>query len=107
MDQLGELETLFSEFESRGAQLIAIAYQSETDAAKSVDASGVTFPILADVDRQVVDLYGVYGLETSQANKTVPAVFVIDQNGKIHWAYVGKYAADRPKVQLILENLPK
>jgi peroxiredoxin len=84
MDQLGELETLISEFESRGAQLIAIAYQSEADAAKSVEKSGVTFPILADVDRQVVDLYGVYGLETSQANKTVPAVFVIDQSGNIH-----------------------
>ena len=107
MSQLGELETLISEFESRGAQLIAIAYQSEADASKSVTVSGVTFPILADVDRQVVDLYGVYGLDTSQANKTIPAVFVIDQNGDIYWAYVGKYASDRPKAQLILENLPK
>ena len=107
MDQLGELETLLSEFESRGAELIAIAYQSEADAAKSVEATGATFPILADADRQVVDLYGVYGLETSQANKTIPAVFIIDQAGKIHWAYVGKYAADRPETQLILDNLPK
>jgi len=107
MDQLGELETRISEFESRGAQLLAIAYQPEADAAKSVEKSGVTYPILADVDRQVIDLYGVYGLETSQANKTVPAVFVIDQSGNIHWAYVGKYAADRPEAQLILDNLPK
>lgn len=107
MDQLGELETLKSEFESRGAQLLAIAYQSEADAAKSVEKSGATFPILADVDRQVVDLYGVYGLETSQANKTIPAAFVIDQTGNVHWAYVGTYAADRPKAQLILDNLPK
>jgi peroxiredoxin len=107
MDQLGELETLISDFESLGAQLIAIAYQSEADAAKSVEASGAAFPILADVDRQVIDLYGVYGLETSQANKTVPAVFVIDQAGNIHWTYVGKYAADRPEAQLILDNLPK
>ena len=107
MDQLGELETLMSEFESRGAQLLGIAYQSEADAAKSVEKSGVKFPILADVDRQVVELYGVYGLETSQTNKTVPAVFVIDQSGNIHWAYVGKYAADRPEAQLILDNLPR
>ena len=85
---------------------MAIAYQSEADAAKSVEKSGASFPILADVDRQVVDLYGVYGLETSQANKTVPAVFVIDQTGEIHWTYVGEYAADRPKAQLILDNLP-
>jgi len=106
MDQLGELETLLGEFERRGAQLIGIAYQSEADAAKSVEKSGATFQILADIDRQVIDLYGVYGLDTSQANKTVPAVFVIDQNGNIHWAYVGKYAADRPETQLILNNLP-
>jgi peroxiredoxin len=107
MSQLGELETLISEFESLGAQLIAIAYQSEEDAAKSVEKSGVTFPILADVDRQVVGLYGVYGLETSQSNKTIPAVFVIDQNGNIHWAYVGKYDSDRPDAQLVLDNVPK
>ena len=106
MSQLGELEKLISEFESRGAQLIAIAYQSEEEAAKSVEKSGASFPILADVDRQVVDLYGVYGLDTSQANKTVPAVFVIDQTGDIQWAYIGEYAADRPKAQLILDNLP-
>jgi hypothetical protein len=31
---------------------------------------------------------------------------VIDQNGNIHWAYVGKYDADRPEAQLILDNLP-
>jgi peroxiredoxin len=106
MSQLGELDTLLGEFESRGAQLIAIAYQPEADAAKSVEKSGATFPILADVDRQVIDLYGIYGLDTSQANKTVPAVFVIDQTGNIHWAYVGKFASDRPDAQLILDNLP-
>jgi peroxiredoxin len=86
--------------------LVGIAYQSEADAAKSVEKSGVTFPILADVDRQVIDLYGIYGLDTSQANKTVPAVFVIDQAGNVHWAYVGQYAADRPEAQLILDSLP-
>ena len=107
MNQLGELEKLLSEFESRGAQLIAIAFQSEEDTAKSVEKSGATFPILADVDHMVAGLYGVYGLETSQSNKTIPAVFVIDQTGNIHWAYVGKYDSDRPKAQLILDNLPK
>ena len=107
MSQLGELETLISDFESRGAQLIAIAYQSEADAAKSVEKSAVTFPVLADIDHQVADLYGVYGLETSQTNKTIPAVFVIDQNGDIHWAYVGKYDSDRPDAQLVLDNVPK
>jgi peroxiredoxin len=107
MSQLGELETLISDFESRGAQLIAIAYQSQADAAKSVEKSGVMFPILADIDHQVADLYGVYGLDTSHANKTIPAVFVIDQTGDIYWAYVGKYDSDRPDAQLILDNLPK
>jgi peroxiredoxin len=87
--------------------LIAIAFQSVEEAAKSVEKSGATFPILADVERQVIDLYGVYGLETSQNNKTIPAAFIIDQAGKIHWTYVGKYAADRPEAQLILDNLPK
>jgi peroxiredoxin Q/BCP len=107
MSQLGGLETLKSDFESRGALLIAISYQSEADAGKSVEKSGVTFPILADIDHQVADLYGVYGLETSQSNKTIPAVFVIDQNGNIYWAYLGKRDSDRPDAQLVLDNVPK
>jgi len=107
MNQLGELETLRSEFEEHGAQLIAIAYQDETGAQKTAEASGATYPILADADHQVADLYGVYGLETTFANKTIPAVFVIDQAGLIHWAYVGQHGSDRPEAQLILDNLPE
>lgn len=107
MNQLGELETLRSDFEAQGAQLIAIAYQDETGAEKTVEASGATYPILADADHQVADLYGVYGLETTFLNKTIPAVFVIDQSGHIYWAYVGQTGTDRPEAQLILDNLPK
>jgi peroxiredoxin len=107
MNQLGELETLRSEFEARDAQLIAIAFQDETGAVKTVAASGATYLILADVDHQVADLYGVYGLETTFANKTIPAVFVIDQSGHIYWAYVGKTGSDRPDARLILDNLPQ
>lgn len=107
MNQLGELESHRSEFEDRDAQLIAIAYQDETGAVRTVEASGATYPILADIDHRVADLYGVYGLETTFANKTIPAVFVIDQTGRIHWAYVGQTGSDRPDTQLILDNLPE
>jgi peroxiredoxin len=107
MNQLGELERLRSEFEGRGAQIIAVAYQDETGAVKTAEASEATYPILADVDHQVADVYGVYGLETTFANKTIPAVFVIDQTGHVHWAYVGKTGSDRPEAQFILDNLPK
>ena len=107
MHQLGELEILRSEFGARDAQVIAIAFQDETGAVRTVEASGATYPILADIDHRVADLYGVYGLETTFANKTIPAVFVIDQTGHVHWAYVGKTGSDRPDAQLILDNLPK
>jgi peroxiredoxin len=107
MNQLGELERLSSEFEAHDAQVIAIAYQDEAGAVKTVEASGATYLILADADHQVADLYGAYGLETTFANKTIPAVFVIDRTGHVHWAYVGKTGSDRPEAQLILDNLPK
>ncbi len=94
-----------AKFENVGAKVIAIAVQDEAGAAKSVEASKAGFPILADAEHLVTELYGVLGL-IEDPNLATPAVFVIDQNGLIRWSYVAKYESDRPSNQTILENLP-
>jgi peroxiredoxin len=107
MSQLGELEDNRSDFEDRDAQIIAIAVQTQTEAAASVEASKAQYPILADHDHAVAALYGVYDSppEVEGGNAT-PAVFIINPDGEIIWKYIGNDISDRPSSQLILENVP-
>lgn len=104
MGQLGGLEKDRADFESAGAQLIAIAVQDEAGAAKSVEITKAQFPILADADHHVAELYGVFGgLDSTLAT---PAVFVIDKSGQVHWSHIAQNDTDRPSSQTILNNLP-
>ncbi|MCK5751625.1 MAG: redoxin domain-containing protein, partial [Mycobacterium sp.] len=54
--------------------------------AKFRDKEGLTFPLLADPDRTVLEAWGAYG-EKTMYGKTVQGVirstFVVDEKGKI------------------------
>ena len=63
-----------------------------------------TYPVLADTDHAVSSAYGVYDLLNDK--RAAPSVFIVDENGLVAWAYVGKDANDRPLTQLILDQLP-
>lgn len=56
------------------------------------DAEGLTFPLLSDPDRTVLEAYGAYG-EKKMYGKTVTGVirstFVIDPDGRIELAQYG------------------
>ena len=109
MSQLGKLEEDRGEFTNKGAQVIAIAVQEQAGAARSVEVSKATFPILADADHSVTSQYGVFAILPASSGgkgKAGPAVFIISQDGRIHWAYVAKGPSDRPSNQTILDNLP-
>jgi len=98
------LQSAYPEFQARDTEIIALAVQSVADAQQMVQATGATFPILADPDHAVADAYGVYNLLGDAV--AAPAVFVIDKTGRIVWSYIGQNAADRPSAQTILKHLP-
>ena len=101
MTQLGELVEDSAQFEAEEAQVIAIAFQTQNGAVKSVEDTDAQFPILVDMDHAVSDAYGVY------SQGTVPSVFIIDQDGQILWHDVTWPITDRRvPSQTILENLP-
>jgi peroxiredoxin len=51
------------------------------------------FSLLSDPDGEVSRLYGVWHEEQAIAR---PAIFVLDRNGVVRYAYVGDDFADRP-----------
>ena len=102
MNQLGGLAEDYTKFEEKGAQIIALAVQPQDEAALSVEKSKAQFPILADSEHAVSDIYGVYNLfEDSEA---AASVFIISQDGRIIWDQIATKAARVPS-QTILENL--
>lgn len=95
------MENSYAEFAQRDAQIIALAHQTVEEANTMVtNVSAVTgrisFPVLADMDRIVSDSYNVIQ----------PSVFIINQDGRIVWDYVGDSNIDRPSKTAILDHLP-
>jgi thioredoxin-dependent peroxiredoxin len=86
--ELGKTALLKGEFEKRGVKVIAISVDSLeshnrwTPDIKDVTGSEVNFPIVADPDRHVAELYDMIHPNASEKS-TVRSVFVIGPDKKI------------------------
>ncbi|HEY7050873.1 MAG TPA: thioredoxin-dependent thiol peroxidase [Mycobacterium sp.] len=69
-----------------GLDVVGISPDKPAKLAKFRDAEGLTFPLLSDPDRSVLEKWGAYG-EKKMYGKTVQGVirstFVVDEKGKI------------------------
>lgn len=67
-----------------GAQVWGISSQGVDSHARFAQKRGLTFPLLADTDRQAQRAYGVVG----PFGLTKRSVFVIDGTGVVRWSHV-------------------
>lgn len=102
----------YADFEKRGAEVL-LAYPVELDRHKAKlrpflddvrtrledPQRKVPFPVLFDVELQAVDKLGI------RKDLSKPATYVVDRDGHVRYAYVGKDLADRPSVKAILDEL--
>jgi peroxiredoxin Q/BCP len=76
-------------FATEGYAVLGISPDKPAKLQKFRDAEGLTFPLLSDPDRNVLEAYGAFG-EKKMYGKTVTGVirstFVIDADGKIELA---------------------
>ncbi len=86
--ELGEVAKLKPEFEQRNAKVIALSvddtesHQGWIGDINETQGTTVNYPILADSDKKVSDLYGMIH-PNANAKVTVRTVFVIDPNKKL------------------------
>src|SRR5467141_648082 len=86
-DQMGLYNEILPEFQKLGAELLGIS----VDGAWCHTAFGrdrkLHFPLLADFEPKgaVARLYGVYRTGEGVSER---ALFVVDDEGQIHWSYV-------------------
>ncbi|MDJ0730072.1 MAG: peroxiredoxin [Crocosphaera sp.] len=86
--ELGTVASLKSEFDKRNVKVLALSVDS-VDSHKGwindineTQNTTVNYPIIADPDRKVADLYGMIH-PNSLNNLTVRSVFIIDPNKKL------------------------
>jgi len=75
---------------SAGYQVVGISPDSPAKLAKFVERDALTFPLVSDEDKSVLNAYGAWG-EKKNYGKTfmgvIRSTFVIDEEGKIEHAF--------------------
>ena len=77
-----EVQGHYKEIQQQNAQILSISVKNTEYAKYLVDYLNLDYPILCDVDIQVIPKYGV--LNTTGTN-VIPSVFIIDAQGVIRW----------------------
>jgi len=82
--------------------MIALSADSPADGQKVASELNLTYPILSDVYKNFIRQYGVLHPTEGIAR---PSMFVVNKEGTITWKYVGAEASDRPKIDIVLQQL--
>lgn len=86
--ELGEVAKLKPEFDKRNVKILALSVDDANSHRgwigdiNETQSTTVNYPILADADRQVSELYGMIH-PNANPNVTVRTVFVVDPNRKL------------------------
>ncbi len=96
----------YSAFRARGAEIVCVAPHSLTETSRLAAELRLPFPVLADPGHRVFDAYGVHRRLLSLGQR--PAVYVVDHNGRIRYAHVGRQQWEIPpssRVLAVLDSL--
>jgi len=101
------LQSRIQEIKQADAEVLAVTVDSVSDNASLTRQLGLTFRILSDADRTVIDAYGVrHDLGSSPDDSIArPAVFVIDREGRIAWRNLTDNWRVRVRPEQLLEVL--
>ena len=86
--ELGEVARIKDEFDKRGVKIIGLSvdplksHQSWSDDIQETQGQRLNFPLIADADRHVADLYDMVHPNANDT-LTVRSVFIIDANKKV------------------------
>ena len=75
-----------------GSAVVGISPDKPEKLAKFRDRDGVTFPLLSDPSREMLQAYGAFGEKTMYGKKVtgvIRSTFVVDEAGKIELAQYG------------------
>jgi peroxiredoxin Q/BCP len=80
------------DWEAAGYAVVGISPDKPEKLAKFRDAEGLTFPLLSDPSREVLEAYGAYGAKKLYGKDVVGVIrstFVLDEQGRVDRAMYG------------------
>jgi peroxiredoxin Q/BCP len=80
------LRDVYGEIQDRGATVLGVSPDSETSHVTFRDKYGLPFPLLADPEHEVAELYGVWVEKNNYGKKSMGikrSTFVIDGDGDV------------------------
>jgi glutaredoxin-dependent peroxiredoxin len=101
-DEMCQMRDTWREWETLDAQVLGISVDSPFVTDRFRAEERIPFPILSDYNRQVASKYGVLHEDLSGfKNVAKRSAFVIDERGKIAYAWV----TENPKVMVPFEEI--
>jgi peroxiredoxin Q/BCP len=85
--QACNLRDNLSGLKDHGIEVIGVSTDSVKSHDKFVQKYGLTFPLIADENKEIVEQYGVWGLKKFMGREymgTNRTTFIINENGDIH-----------------------
>jgi thioredoxin-dependent peroxiredoxin len=76
----------YSQYTNAGVIILGVSPDNPKSHAKFKEKYGLPFPLLADTDHKICELYGVWGLKKNYGREyygVLRTTFLIDQDGKI------------------------
>ncbi len=81
---------------------MGISTDDELAILKTAKELGVSFRLISDTKRRIINLFGVLHPKQGIAR---PATYIIDKRGIVRFRHIGKNFADRPPIKMILQAL--
>ena len=92
----------------RDVKFVSIVTDRARPLKRLVDKENYKFSIIADEQVKISKDYNVFGkpidYDTIKSELVIPSTYLIDQNGKILWRFIGT-KTHRPKIQDILKAI--
>jgi peroxiredoxin len=105
---LDRVRPLHAEVARQGVDLVGVVCQGRHWVASWLAVNALPFPLLVDEERTAARAFGVYKLlGLDGVNIARPASFLVDAQGQIAWAYVGRDKTDRPDDGRLLEAIAR
>ena len=101
------LRDRFSELQASGYEVVGVSRDSADSHRKFKEKHALPFPLIADVDRTLMEAMGAWGEKNMYGKKTMGTIrttFVINGDGIIEQIFAGKAVKTREHAAQILEK---
>lgn len=104
VSELKGLGMIEDDLKRAGVKIVAVSVDEPSHSRQAAERLDLMFPLLSDQESTVIDAYGLVhpGGGPGGVDTTIPAQFLIDQNGRVLWRRIAGALQDRASPEEIL-----